>query len=112
MRDDRLPVPFNQNFNELGFFLTFFHYNSALATTRLLYFESIDKAICKSNWFAVPLFQCGQSRGQHDWVRGFPESVKSFITFVILSQISCCIVQNKPHIFLHKTVSKFLLGLL
>ena len=25
----------------------------------------------------------GQSRGQHDWVHGFPEPVKSVITFVI-----------------------------
>ena len=33
--------------------------------------------------------QDGQSRGQHDWVHGFPVPVKSFITFVILSQISC-----------------------
>ena len=35
--------------------------------------------------------------------------VKSFITFVILSQISCGKVQNPPYIFLHKTMSKFLL---
>ena len=54
----------------------------------------------------------GQSHGQHDWVHGFPELVKSFITFVILSQISCGKVQKTPHIFLHKTVSKFLLSLL
>ena len=39
-------------------------------------------------------------------VHGFPELVKSFITFEILSQISCGKVQN-PHIFLHKTVSMF-----
>ena len=56
--------------------------------------------------------QGGQPRGQHDWVHGFPESVKSFITFIILNQISCSKVQNPPHIFLHKTVSKFLLGFL
>ena len=31
--------------------------------------------------------QGGQSRGQHAWVHGFPESVKSFITFVIISQM-------------------------
>ena len=55
--------------------------------------------------------QDGQSRGQHDWVHGFPQPLKSFITFVILSQISCDKVQP-PHIFLHKNVSKFLLGLL
>ena len=55
--------------------------------------------------------QGGQSRGQHDWVHGFPEPVKSFITFEILSQISCGKVQKPLHIFLHKTVSKFLLGL-
>ena len=37
-----------------------------------------------------PLYnQDGQSRGQRDWVHIFPEPVKSFITFVILSQISC-----------------------
>ena len=56
--------------------------------------------------------QGGQSHGQHDWVHGFPEPVRSFITFVVLSQISCDKVQKNPHIFLHKTVSKFLLGLL
>ena len=57
--------------------------------------------------------QGGQSRGPHDWVHGFPESVKSFITFAILSQISCGKVQKKTsHIFLHKTVSKLLLDLL
>ena len=33
--------------------------------------------------------QCSQSHGQHDCVHGFPEPVKSFITFVKLSQISC-----------------------
>ena len=33
--------------------------------------------------------QGGQSCGQHEWVHGFPEPVKSFITFMILSQISC-----------------------
>ena len=56
--------------------------------------------------------QCGQSRGQDDWIYDFPEPVKSLITFVILSQILCGKVQNPPHIFLHKTVSKFPLGLL
>ena len=39
--------------------------------------------------------QGGQSRGQHDWVHGFPEPVKSFITFVILSQISCGKLQKQ-----------------
>ena len=58
------------------------------------------------------IFEGGQSRGQHDWVQGFPEPVKSFMTFVMLSQFSCGKVQNPPHIFLHKTVSKFLLSLL
>ena len=58
------------------------------------------------------VFQGGQSRGQHDWVHGFPQPVKLFITFVILSQILCGKVQKKPYIFLHKTVSKFFLGLL
>ena len=43
--------------------------------------------------------QDGQSRGQHDCVHGFPQLVKSFITFVILSQISCGKVQKKPHSF-------------
>ena len=38
--------------------------------------------------------QGGQSRCQHDWVHGFPEPVKSFITFVVLSQISCGKVQT------------------
>ena len=56
--------------------------------------------------------QGGQSPGQHDWVHRFPELVISFITFEILSQILCSKVQKKTHIFLHKTVSKFLLGLL
>ena len=44
------------------------------------------------------LLQGGQSRSQHDWVHGFPEPVKSFITFLILSQISRGKVQ-KPLIF-------------
>ena len=41
----------------------------------------------------------GQSCGQHDWVHGFPEPVKSFITFIILSQISCRKVQKKTILF-------------
>ena len=49
----------------------------------------------------------GQSRGQHDLVRGFPEPVKSFITFVILSQILCSKVQNPPHIFSAQECVKF-----
>ena len=44
-------------------------------------------------------FQGGQSRGQHDWVHGFPEPVKSFITFVIQSQISHGKVQKPPSYF-------------
>ena len=56
--------------------------------------------------------QGGQSSGQHDWVHGFPEPVKSFITFVILSQILCGKVQKPHHNCLHKTVSKFILVLL
>ena len=40
--------------------------------------------------------QGGQSRGQHNWVHGFPEPVKSFINFVILSRISCSKVQPPP----------------
>ena len=42
------------------------------------------------------IFQGGQSRGQHDWVHGFPETVKSVITFVTLSKISCGKVQKNP----------------
>ena len=44
--------------------------------------------------------QCGTviQWEEHGWVHGFPESVKSFITFVILSQILCGKVQ-KPLIF-------------
>ena len=34
------------------------------------------------------VYQGVHSRGQHDWVYGFPEQVKLFITFVILSHIS------------------------
>ena len=59
----------------------------------------------------IAKLQGGQSHGQHDWVHVFPESVKSFITFVILIQISCGSAKKNPQIFLHKTVSKFLLGL-
>ena len=40
--------------------------------------------------------QGGQSRGQHDWVHGFPEPVKSLITFEILNQMSCGKVQTPP----------------
>ena len=36
----------------------------------------------------------------------FPEPVKSFIIFVILSQISGGKVQKLPHIFIHKNVLK------
>ena len=42
------------------------------------------------------IFQGGQSRGQHDRVQGFPQPVKSSITFIILSQISCSKVQPPP----------------
>ena len=48
--------------------------------------------------------QGGQLRGQHDGVQGFYEPVKSFTTFVILSQIPCGKVHKNPHIFLQKTV--------
>ena len=72
-----------------------------------------DIGCSKINWVcSIFSIQVGQSRGQRDWVHGFPEQVKSFITFVILSQISCGKVQNPPHIFLHKIVSKFFLRLL
>ena len=43
--------------------------------------------------------QGGQSHGQHDGVHSFREPVKSLITFVILSQISCGKVQKKPSYF-------------
>ena len=36
--------------------------------------------------FSDACYQGGQSHGQHDWVHRFPEPVKSFITFVLLSQ--------------------------
>ena len=62
--------------------------------------------------FHLQPVQGGQSRGQHKWVHGFPEPVKSFITFGVLSQISCGKVQKKLIFFLHKTVSKFLMCLL
>ena len=52
-----------------------------------------------------------QSRGQHDGVHGFPEPVKSVITFVILNQISCGKVQKHSY-FSAQALSKFLLGLL
>ena len=45
------------------------------------------------------LKQGGQSRGQHYGVHGFPETVKSFINFVILCKISCDKVQKKPSYF-------------
>ena len=52
--------------------------------------------------------QGGQPRGQHDWVHRFPEAVKSLITFVILSQISCGKVQKKPpHIFCTRLCQSF-----
>ena len=54
----------------------------------------------KAEWTYL---QGGQSRGQHDWVHGFPETVKSFITFVILCQILCGKVIKSPNNFLHKT---------
>ena len=57
---------------------------------------------CRQYFFVsicVSTLRGGQSRGQHDWVHGCPEPVKSFLTFVILSQISCSKVQNKPSYF-------------
>ena len=60
----------------------------------------------KAEWTYL---QGGQSRGQHDWVHGFPETVKSFITFVILCQISCGKVKKALII---SAQDKFLLGLL
>ena len=55
-------------------------------------------SLCKST-FLCHGEQGGQSHGQHDWVHGFPEPVKSFITFVIPSQISYGKVQKKTLIF-------------
>ena len=69
----------------------------------------------RPSYFIIPLgrkIQGGQSGGQHDWVHGFPEPVKLFITFVILSQILCGKVQKKQLIFFCTRQSKFLLGLL
>ena len=51
--------------------------------------------------------QGGQSHGQHDWVHRFPEPVKSFITFVIPSQISCSKVQKKIIIFCTRLCQSF-----
>ena len=73
------------------------------------------KELCRPQQeiLALHVIQGSQSHGQHDGVRRFPEPVKLFINFIILSQISCGKVQKKTFIFfLHKTVSKFLLGLL
>ena len=56
--------------------------------------------LCQSHQILVfRHIQGGQSRGQHDLVHVFPEPVKSFITYVILSQISCGKVQPPPLIF-------------
>ena len=74
--------------------------------------ETLANMFGNSFTFSSTCIQGGQSRGQHDGVHRFPETVKSFITFLILSQISCDKVQRPPHIFLHKTVSTLLLGLL
>ena len=52
-------------------------------------------------------FQGGQSCGQHDWVHGFLEPVKSIITFVILSQISCGKVQNPSQFFCTRLCQSF-----
>ena len=54
--------------------------------TLMFYFQHL------SYWVRIYPFlkthsQGGQSCEQHDWVHRFPEPVKSFITFVILSQI-------------------------
>ena len=57
--------------------------------------------LCQSHQILVfRHIQGGQSRGEHDLVHVFPEPVKSFLTFVILSQISCGKVHPPPpHIF-------------
>ena len=78
-------------------------------TTQPCYIKS---AIQLGMFKGTALHRGGQSRDQHAWVHRFLEPVKSFITFVILSHISGGKVQNPLHIFLHKTVSKFLHGLL
>ena len=41
------------------------------------------------------LIQGCQSRGQHDWVHGYPESVKSLITFVILKVSKGSKIRNR-----------------
>ena len=58
-------------------------------------------------WICTVCVQGSQSRGQHDGVHGFPEPVKSFITFVILSQISCGNVQKPSHFFCTRLCQSF-----
>ena len=53
------------------------------------------------------MWQGGQSHGQHDWDQGYTEPAKSFITFIILDQISCRKVQKPPHIFCTRLSQKF-----
>ena len=48
-----------------------------------------------------------QSGGQHDGVHGFSGPVKSFITFVILSQISCSKVQKTLIFFCTRLCQSF-----
>ena len=55
-------------------------------------------------YYMTLLLQGGQSCGQHDWVH---EPVKS-----LLGQIYALKCKKTPHIFLHKSVSNFLLSLL
>ena len=58
---------------------------------------------CERGFYLEP--ESNQFKVANHMVHGFPEPVKSFITFVILSKISCGKVQKKTRIFLHKTVS-------
>ena len=48
-------------------------------------------------WYGIEkgVRTCVHKVAKHDWVHGFPEPVKSFITFEILGQISCGKVQTK-----------------
>ena len=59
------------------------------------------KELCRPQHeiLALHVTQGSQSHGQHDGVHGFPEPVKLFINFIILSQISCGKVQKNPSYF-------------
>ena len=59
-----------------------------------VYLQSVIVAFSSHDHSLFGHFQGGKSRGQHGRGHGFPEPVKLFVTFVILSQISCGKVQN------------------